>query len=97
MLVIFSSCASNRKPEDAVTAKEAAKEEAVAQKAEYDGNCPMGLCLRKKVKGNEKYNLDYKGKHYVFSSQEAKDKFITKLDENIKKADLEWESRASVR
>lgn len=56
----------------------------------YGGLCANGLCKKKEVKGDPKYMVDYKGRCYIFSSAEAKDNFLSAIDENIKKADAHW-------
>lgn len=66
------------------------KKAAEVQEAEFGGHCPMGLCLKKRVKGDEKFPLDYKGKHYVFSSEEARNNFKKDIDKNIQTANSEW-------
>lgn len=57
----------------------------------YDGHCPMGLTKKQKVKGDHQYKVEYKGKLYIFSSADARDTFMSKIDEHIKKADAHWE------
>ena len=51
----------------------------------------MGMCEKKKVLGNDQYKVDYKGKCYFFSSAEARDRFLSKIEQNIQKADAQWE------
>lgn len=87
LLLTFSACA-NREHSGSTpivnTTKETKKDVA------YGGHCGMGLCLKKKVKGIEKYSLDYKGKTYLFSSEEAKAKFIKDIDKNIQIANKQY-------
>ncbi len=63
---------------------------AEVKEAEYGGHCPMGLCLKKRVKGDEKFSLDYKGKHYIFSSEESRANFKKDMDKNIETANSQW-------
>ena len=65
---------------------------ATAEKSEvaFGGHCAMGLCLKKKVKGDPKYSVDYKGKTYLFSSEEAKQNFLKDVDGNIAKANKQF-------
>ncbi len=77
----------------AVTAPEensSEKKAAQVTTAEYGGHCPMGLCLKKRVKGDEKFPLDYKGKHYIFSSEQARENFKKDIDKNIELANSQW-------
>jgi len=59
----------------------------------YEGQCALnvmnGNCNQKGIK---KYNVKYKGKTYLFSSEENKNLFLSKLDINIQKANKEWKS-----
>lgn len=60
----------------------------------FEGNCPMGLCYKKFVKGDKSHRVEYKNKVYYFSSEEAKDKFLSNIEGNIKKANVYWENQA---
>lgn len=90
LLLTLGACASHETktpsevPATTVKTSEANKEIA------YGGTCAMGLCHKKTVKGNPEYNFEYKGKIYHFSSLKAREQFIAKIDENIKKADQHW-------
>ena len=93
LLLSFGACSSHENktttpevPATTVKTTEAKKEVA------YGGNCGMGLCYKKTVKGNPEYNFEYKGKIYHFSSAKARKEFIAKIDENIAKADKHWEN-----
>jgi YHS domain-containing protein len=89
LLLTLGACASyHQKPNEAAQAAPVAAE--VKNPAAYNGHCPMGLCLKKMVKGDEKYDVEYKGKRYIFSSPEARDKFVSNIDANIKKANNHW-------
>ena len=90
LVLTLGACASQR--EESKPAEQAA---AVVTPAAYEGHCPMGLCLKKSVKGDERYSVDYKGQHYIFSSPEARDNFISRIDNNIKKANKEWAANTS--
>lgn len=94
LLVTLSACAHKKKncadKESCNKPKTAEVQNIEAVKAAFDGHCPMGLCLKKKVKGDNQYKVDYKGQVYLFSSAEARDKFLSKIDSNIKKANQEW-------
>lgn len=87
-LIVLGACAShqNDQPKAVVAQEEVAKKEIA-----YDGHCAMGLCLKKKVKGDAKYTLEHKDKIYHFSSAEARDKFAANLEENIKMANSQWQ------
>jgi YHS domain-containing protein len=61
----------------------------------YGGNCAMGMCHKKVHPGNAKHSVDYKGKRYLFTSDDARDKFISDIENNIKNADKEWASAAA--
>ena len=87
-LLALGACAS-RQPKPVVAAPTPTVKKV---EAAYGGNCGMGLCHKKMVKGDEKYSTDYKGQHYIFSSQEAKDKFMKNIDANIALANKAWES-----
>lgn len=89
LLLTFAACASKeQKPvaSPVVTETEKIDKKNVA----YGGNCGMGLCLKKRVKGDTKYGVDYKGKTYLFSSAEARDKFVSNMDRNIELANKHW-------
>ena len=90
-LIILSAC-SHRQSSDAKTSctKDCSKVE-VKQAVAYDGHCAMGMCEKKKVVGTAQYKVDYKGKCYFFSSAEARDSFLAKIEQNIQKADAHWE------
>ena len=90
LLLTFGACASKQAEVSPAATTAQVEQAAVKSEAAYGGNCGMGLCLKKKVKGDEKFSVDYKGKHYIFSSAEARDNFVSKIDANIKKADAEW-------
>lgn len=87
LLVTFGSCAHKKNCSDNSSCQKAEVKPAVC----YDGYCPMGLSKKLKVKGDHRYYLEYKGKHYIFSSAEARDTFMSKIDHHIKKADTYWE------
>jgi len=57
----------------------------------HEGQCALnvmkGNCTKKGVK---KYNVKYRGKTYLFSSEENKDLFLSKLNSNIDQANREW-------
>ena len=42
------------------------------------------------VKGKDEYKLVHKGHTYFFSSQESMEKFKENIDENVKRANLNW-------
>ena len=94
----FSSCAHQKKcDESSPCQKEGSYKKAETETTfAYDGHCPMGLTKKLKVKGNPKYRVEYKGKNYLFSSPEARDSFLSKIDHHIKKADNHWESGDAV-
>jgi YHS domain-containing protein len=69
------------------------KKTEVKENVAFDGHCPMGLCLKQVVKGEKQHRVEYKGKIYYFSSAEAKDKFLAKIDDNIEKANTHWDTQ----
>jgi hypothetical protein len=93
MVVTFSACAHKKMCSDSSSCQkqESCKKTVVKPEVCYNGYCPMGLTKKLKVKGDHRYNLEYKGKHYIFSSPEARDSFMSKIDHHIKKADTHWE------
>lgn len=96
MLLTFGACANREHQPKAPEVPKASVESTSEAKKEvaYGGNCGMGLCHKKMVKGDPQYNFEYKGKIYHFSSAKAREQFIAKIDENIKKADKQWETSA---
>ena len=91
MLFGFGACAHKKSCSDKSSCT---KKTEVKEDVAFAGHCPMGLCLKKVVKGEKEHRVEYKGKVYYFSSAEAKDKFLTKIDDNIKKANAQWDSPA---
>lgn len=96
LLLTLGACASYQDKANE-TAQAAPAAEVKQAEAAYNGHCPMGLCLKKMVKGDEKYDVEYKGKRYIFSSPEARDKFLSNIDKNIKAADQHWAKNAGER
>lgn len=90
LMLGFSGCAHKKQYDKSDSSKKTVVNEDVA----FDGHCPMGLCLKKIVKGDKQHRVEYKGKVYYFSSAEAKDKFLSKVDDNIKKANAHWDNQA---
>lgn len=91
VLISFVGCASHEnKPAASEVPATTVKTSEAKKEIAYGGNCGMGLCHKKMVKGNPEYNFEYKGKIYHFSSAKARTEFISKIDENIKKADTQW-------
>jgi YHS domain-containing protein len=60
--------------------------------AEFDGACAMALAEGKFALGNSKYVLQHDGKTYYFGSAEAKKKFEQNLDDNLQRANHNWEN-----
>jgi YHS domain-containing protein len=92
MILSLVSCANRREHNPATQSPVV-----TSAPAEYNGQCAMGMCLKKNVVGTEKYSVDYKGKHYIFSSEEARDKFLSNIDANIKRANKQWEMSSADR
>jgi len=88
LLISLGACAHKKHCED----KASCQKTEVKEKVAFDGNCPMGLCHKKLVKGDSKHKVEYKGQSYYFSTAEAKDTFMAKIDENIKTANKQWET-----
>lgn len=84
-LLTLGACANQR----GVDTKKA-QTAAVESEAEYGGKCAMSMCKKSDKAGDERYSVDYRGKHYIFSSPEARDNFVSEIDSNIKKADEQW-------
>jgi YHS domain-containing protein len=59
--------------------------------AEFDGDCAMALAHGKFHFGDDRYVLQHDGKTYYFASAEAKKKFEQNMDENIQRADQNWQ------
>lgn len=86
MIFSFAACTSHH------PGSEADKEAKVAAiKPAYEGHCAMGLCRKVRVPGQAKYSVMYKGNKYLFSSEEARDTFLSDIDKNIERANKEWE------
>lgn len=85
----FSFAAIAATPE---TKTQASAAETKTIKPAFGGHCAMGLCAKKKVMGDEKYSVEYKGERYLFSSAEARDKFLSNIDKNIELARNEFKS-----
>lgn len=94
LLLSFGACAHKKHCADKTSCQ---KTEAVKEKVAFDGHCAMGLCNKKLVKGDSQYKLEYKGVVYYFSSAQARDTFVAKVDENIKAANGHWETSAADR
>jgi len=87
MLFGLGACAHKKNcPDKSACSKKSEVKENIA----FDGHCPMGLCLKKVVKGEKQHRVEYKEKVYYFSSAEAKNKFLANIDDNIKKANTHW-------
>jgi YHS domain-containing protein len=86
VLLAIGGCASHEKPVDVSTAGTSESKTEVA----FDGHCGMSLCQKKIVKGDPKYAIQYKGKTYHFSSAEARDQFMSKIDTHIEMANNHW-------
>lgn len=91
LMLTFGACASKETSQVPVVVKtEEVKKEEPVKTAEFGGNCGMGLCLKKIVKGDPKYSVEHKGKTYLFSSAKARDKFMKNADKNIELANKQW-------
>lgn len=87
LIFTFAACTSHH------PGSEAEKEAKIAAiKPAYEGHCAMGLCRKKRVPGEANYSVMYKGNKYLFSSEEARDTFLSDIDKNIKNANREWEA-----
>lgn len=93
LLVTISACSHKKMCHENSSChkQDSCKKPEVKSAVTYDGHCPMGLTKKQKVKGDHQYKIEYKGKQYIFSSAEARDSFMSKIDEHIKKADAHWE------
>ncbi|MBY0515954.1 MAG: hypothetical protein K2P81_03525 [Bacteriovoracaceae bacterium] len=88
-LLFIAACSHHKKCESCDLKKAVTESKAV----EFDGHCANGLCLKKmKVKCDPTITAAYKGKHYCFSSEEARDTFMKDIDNNVKKAHESWAS-----
>lgn len=94
LFISLTACAHKKNCYDKSSCgkQESCSKPEVKPTASYAGHCPMGLTQKKKIQGNHQYSVDYKGKHYIFSSPEARDVFMSKIDVHIKKADAHWET-----
>lgn len=86
LLVTFFSCSTPYRPQE--LSKQTV--EKMEQDVMFDGNCPNGLCHKKKVRGDGKYRLDIENKVYFFSTQEALDEFKKDVPRNLKRAQKAW-------
>jgi YHS domain-containing protein len=86
MIFSFGACTSHHPGSEAE--KEA---KAAAVKPAYEGHCAMGVCRKVRVPGQAKYSVMYRGNKYLFSTEDARDDFLSDIDKNIKKANREWE------
>lgn len=60
----------------------------------YDKRCAYSVSKGEFEKhGSEEINLEHGGRTYYFSSEEKKKAFVQSLDENIFKANRNWEER----
>lgn len=85
LILSFGACTSHH------PGSEAEKDAQVAAiQPAYEGHCAMGLCKKVRTPGNARYSVMYKGNKYLFSSEKARDEFLSDIDANIKKADAEW-------
>lgn len=93
VLVTLGACSHKKMCSDSSSChkEDSCKKSEVKPVVCYDGYCPMGLTKKLKVKGDPRYNLEYKGKHYIFSSAEARDTFMSKIDHHLQKAHTHWE------
>jgi YHS domain-containing protein len=58
---------------------------------EFDNNCAMGLCRKEaKVPCDPTITAAFNGKHYCFSSEEARATFMKDAEANAKKAHEVW-------
>ena len=94
LLISLTACAHKKNCQDKSSCgnQESYSKSEVKPTVSYGGHCPMGLTQKMKIQGNHQYRIDYKGKHYIFSSPEARDVFMSKIDHHIKKADAHWET-----
>lgn len=87
MVFSFAACTSHH------PGSEAEKDAKIAAiKPEFEGKCANGLCHNIKKQGNEKYSVYYRGKKYLFSSENARDEFLSNIDANIEKANKQWQA-----
>jgi YHS domain-containing protein len=93
VLITLSACSHRQScnGKTSCTKDESCSKVEAKQAVAYDGHCAMGMCEKKKVLGSGQYKVDYKGKCYFFSSAEARDRFISKIEQNIQKSDAQWE------
>lgn len=89
LLVTLTGCATEQQNIQK-KADKAEASESTSTTAAYGGKCAMSLCHKKDVQGDPRYNVEYKGQKYLFSSEEARDKFLLDIEGNIKKADQHW-------
>ena len=94
LFISLSACAHKKNCHDMSSCgkQESCSKPEVKPTVSYGGHCPMGLAKKMKIQGNHEYRIDYKGKHYIFSSPEARDVFMSKIDHHINKADAHWET-----
>jgi YHS domain-containing protein len=67
------------------------KKEEPAVQYEYGGTCAAAMKANKpEIKGDPAYSLEHKGRHFCFSSPEARDSFKKNIDKNIAIADRNY-------
>jgi len=89
LLLVLTGCAQERLRQQAEVHEAEVKKETKA--AEFDGHCGLNLCLKKNmVKCDPNVTLEYKGKNYCFVDTDARDKFIEKIEYNLRSANEQW-------
>ena len=59
----------------------------------YDMNCAYSMSQGNEIKGNKSHHWNHKGKSYYFSSEENMKKFKKDVDENVERANKNWNRR----
>lgn len=91
-LVGYSGCASDakrRSEQDMIVVEKKSDRQIVA---EFDGDCAMALAEGKIHLGDDRYVLQHDGKTYYFGSADAKQKFEKNLDDNLQRANQNWQN-----
>lgn len=89
---LFSGCASDakrRSEQDMIVVEKKSDRQYVA---EFDGECAMALAEGKIHFGDDRYVMQHDGKTYYFGSADAKKKFEQNLDDNLQRANHNWEN-----
>jgi YHS domain-containing protein len=84
-----ASDAKRRSEQDMIVVEKKSDHQIVA---EFNGACATALAEGKIHLGDQHYVIQHDGKTYYFASEEAKQKFQQNLDDNLQRANHNWEN-----